>query len=210
MIHIKQHTAERPRLARWPNKSENGMLLEPLFPHFAHDALSKLDVPYTTRIVDLFQPFVSAVKVLDLYKEGQSVKSTFLCDIVESKSSCALSKQSSQIEKLEDFLDVKEEIDWYNFQVCQITFAERISRIAVKLFDELVTTASSHNILRNRYISRCVAQPIPIVQQRVFTKFFSESRQRKPPSTISLIIRKYIRGTTCHSPAQMVGRSIRF
>lgn len=117
MIHIKQHTSERPRLARWPNDREKGMLLEPLFPHFAHNALSKLDVPYTTRIVDLFKGFVSDVKVLDLYKERQSVRSTFLCDIIDSTSACALSKQTSHSEILDDFLDIKEESDWYNFQV---------------------------------------------------------------------------------------------
>jgi hypothetical protein len=117
MIHIEQRTAQLPRLARWPNEIENGMLLEPLFPRFARNALSKLDVPFTNRIVELFKPFVSEVKILDLYKEGKSVRSTFLCDVIKSTSSCSLSLKDGGTETLEDFLDVHEEYDWYNFQV---------------------------------------------------------------------------------------------
>jgi hypothetical protein len=120
MIHLEQRTSELPRLARWPNEFEKGMLLEPLFPRFVRNALSKLDVPFTTRIVELFKPFVSEVKILDLYKEGQSVRSTFLCDVVKSRSSCALSLKDGAAESLEAFLDVPQEIDWYNFQVCEV------------------------------------------------------------------------------------------
>lgn len=119
MIHIEQRTSELPRLARWPNAREKGMLLEPLFPHFAHDALTKLDVPFTTRIVELFKPFVSDVKILDLYKEGQSVRSTFLCDVIKSTLSCALSLKDNATDTLEDFLGTSEENEWYNFQVCE-------------------------------------------------------------------------------------------
>jgi hypothetical protein len=117
MMHLVQRTSELPRLARWPNAYEKGMLLEPLFPHFADDALSRLDVPFTTRIVELFKPFVSDVKILDLYKDGQSVRSTFLCDVVKSISSCDVSRKDNATESLQTFLGTSEENAWYNFQV---------------------------------------------------------------------------------------------
>ena len=53
----------------------------------------RLDVPYTTRIRELYKPYVSDVKVLNMYIKGRSVRTTFLCDMVNATSSCALSKQ---------------------------------------------------------------------------------------------------------------------
>jgi hypothetical protein len=150
--HLQQHSSKPPRLARWPGK-ENGMLLEPLYPHFVHDAIEKLDVPFTDRVLELYRPFVSATKVLNLYATGQSACTSFLCDVLEAaSSSCADSRQQDL--KANDtasnntlrttpalFLDTAADAAWSDFQ----------------LFNELVTTAAARSLIRSKRVTRTAA-----------------------------------------------------
>ena len=94
-VHLQQHSAALPRLARWPAK-EHGMLLEPMFPHFVNDAVHKLDVPDTRRILKLYTPYVSEVKILNLQVPNQSPTTTFLCDLIRAATSCEKSKQQDK------------------------------------------------------------------------------------------------------------------
>lgn len=144
-VHLQQRTSELPRLARWPG-TDNGMILEPMFPHFFKNGAEKLDVPYTTRIRELYKPYVSEVKVLDMYSKGQSVRTTFLCDMVNATSSCSLSKQkdvqdAKEFLEPEAILETQADSKWREFQI----------------YDELVTNAASHGLLRTKFCTRTTA-----------------------------------------------------
>ena len=144
-VHMEQHTAELPRLARWP-RNEGGMYLEPLFPHFIRHAMKKLDVPYTKRVVELYGGFAET-RILDLYAPVQSVRTTLLCDVLKDRPlSCAASHRmdadaGEEANSAAAVLDVEGEYAWSDFQ----------------LFDELVTTAAQRNILRFRHVQRVTA-----------------------------------------------------
>lgn len=150
--HLQQHSSRPPRLARWPDR-ENGMLLEPLFPHFLNNAIEKLDVPFTDRTLALYRPFVSATKILNLYATGQSAITSFVCDVLEMATiSCADSRQQdlkaggSVSDKNPRatpaiVLDTAADAAWSDFQ----------------LFDELVTTAAARTLLRTKFVTRTIA-----------------------------------------------------
>ena len=150
--HLVQHTAAAPRLARWPGDLEHGMLLEPLFPHFAIDPMHKLDIPYTSRMVDLYRPYVSKVKILNLHIPDQSVVTTLLCDVLHTaETSCAASKKndfvvlegnpSAMNNQIHSIMNTSDDMKWYDFQ----------------LYDELVTTAARRGVIRNRRVTRTTA-----------------------------------------------------
>lgn len=145
-VHLVQHTAQLPRLARWP-RNEDGMYLEPLFPHFIRNAMKKLDVPYSKRVVELYGGF-ARTRLLDLYVPDQSVLTTLLCNVLrnDAPASCAESQRLDATLSPEDkaasrVLDLEGEYKWFDFE----------------LFDELVTTAADHNILRFRHVTRRTA-----------------------------------------------------
>jgi hypothetical protein len=147
-VHLQQRSASPPRLARWPGK-ENGMLLEPLFPHFVQNAVQKLDVPYTRRILDLYRPFASATKILNLYVPDQSVVTSFVCDVLEmATASCEASRKQDMTNgtaladpRTTAILDTAADDAWSDFQ----------------LFDELVTTAAARTLLRTKHVTRTAA-----------------------------------------------------
>lgn len=150
--HLVQHTAAAPRLARWPGEMEHGMLLEPLFPHFVIDPMHKIDIPYTPRMVDLYRPYVSKVKILNLHVPDQSVATTFLCDVLHSaQTSCAASKKNDFLvldgnpnaltNQIHTIMNTTDDMKWFDFQ----------------LYDELVTTAAKQGIIRNRRVTRTTA-----------------------------------------------------
>ena len=150
--HLVQHTASSPRLSRWPGDMEHGMLLEPLFPHFVIDAMKKLDVPYTSRMIDLYRPYVSQVKVLNLHVPDQSIATTFLCNVLQTApTSCAASQKddfvvmdsnpSTLTSQIHTIMNTTDDMNWYDFQ----------------LYDELTTTAAKRGVIRNRRVTRTTA-----------------------------------------------------
>lgn len=155
-VHLQQHSASPPRLARWPGNREKGMLLEPLFPHFVRNAVEKLDVPYTPRLVDLYRPYVSQTKILNLYAKDQSVVSSFVCDILDAATTaCAASRkrdtQQTTTATISEqsrmaILDAKADKDWSDKDWSDF-----------QLFDELVTAAADHTVLRTKYVTRSIA-----------------------------------------------------
>lgn len=170
--HKVQRTDSAPRLARWPG-SDKGMVLEPLFPHFVrNNAIDKLDVPYTPRIVQLYQPFVSATRILNLYTPDQSVRTSFVCDILDhAEAACAASKtrderntpgqrpdliaSTSRNALWNDF--TKSDQAWFDFQ----------------LFDELAVVASQHNYIRTKFVSRTTATET--------TQYYVETYRKETP-----------------------------
>jgi hypothetical protein len=143
-VHLEQHSAQPPRLARWPGY-ENGMLLEPLFPHFVQNAAQKLDVPYTYRIQQLYQPFVTEVRILNLHDDWSSMIPSFLCDILPSATqACTTSQQLLDNNKLatnDQLLGVEADLKWYDWQ----------------LYDELVTEAARRMFVRWKHCKRTAA-----------------------------------------------------
>ena len=150
--HLVQHTSAAPRLSRWPGDIEHGMLLEPLFPHFIIDAMHKLDIPYTSRMIDLYRPYVSQVKVLNLHVPDQSIATTLLCNVLHTvPTSCAASKKADFLimdgnpdaltNHYQTIMNTTEDLKWYDFQ----------------LYDELVTTAAKRGVIRNRRVTRTTA-----------------------------------------------------
>jgi hypothetical protein len=151
-VHLVQHSSLAPRLARWPGDREKGMLLEPLFPHFVRNAVEKLDVPYTARTIDLYRPYVSKAKVLNMYTQNQSIASTFLCEVLDSAKTACDASRSDDALKLDKneaalagprtaILNTTGDITWYDFQ----------------LYDELVTTAAERGLVRTKRITRTTA-----------------------------------------------------
>jgi hypothetical protein len=151
-FHLIQHTSSLPRLARWPGDREKGMVLEPLFPNFVRNALQKLDLPYTTRTIDMYRPYVSKTQILNLYVPEQSIATTFLCDVLESASSACVASQSNDLQKVDSnatslvnpkaaILDERDDLKWYDFQ----------------LYDELVTTSAARGLIRTKRITRTTA-----------------------------------------------------
>lgn len=143
-LHLEQHSAQLPRLARWPGY-ENGMLLEPLFPHFVQDAVQKLDVPYTYRIQQLYQPFVVDVRLINIHDDWSSMVPSFLCDVLPSATNaCATSQQLMDTNKLatnDQLLGVDADLKWYDWQ----------------LYDELVNEAAHRMFLRWKHCTRTAA-----------------------------------------------------
>jgi hypothetical protein len=155
-VHLIRH-AGAPRLAKWPGEDEHGMLLEPLFPHFIKDnaVTEKLDVPYTPRLQQLYTPFVQKVKILNFYVPNQSVRTTMVCDVLETATSaCTASRAKDQAQlvnptanktlSLDSRLalwDIKADEEWFNFQ----------------LYDELAVSAASHGWIRTKFVSRPTA-----------------------------------------------------
>jgi hypothetical protein len=150
--HIVQHTSSVPRLARWPGEREHGMLLEPLFPHFVNNAMQKIDIPYTGRIIDMYRPYVSKIKILNLHVPDQSIATTFVCDVLESATTTCTASQKDDYIKIDNdpsvlknpialIMNTTEDTKWYDFQ----------------LYDELATTAMKRGLVRSRRVTRTIA-----------------------------------------------------
>ena len=151
-IHLKQYSSLQPRLARWPGDREKGMVLEPLFPRFVRNAIEKMDIPYTARLIDMYRPYVSKTKIVNMYMQNQSVATTFLCDVLDSATTaCESSKQDDSIKidrnqtalinSRAAILNTTGDMAWYDFQ----------------LYDELVTTAAARGLIRTTRVTRTTA-----------------------------------------------------
>ena len=169
--HLVQHTKLAPRLSRWPGEMEHGMLLEPLFPHFVVNAMHKIDVPYTSRMIDLYRPYVSQVKILNLHVPDQSIATTFLCNVLQTASaSCGASQKddfvvldgnpSAFANQINTIMNTTDDMNWYDFQ----------------LYDELVTTAAKRGLIRNRRVTRTTAT---VTTQYYVEQYLKQGEARK-------------------------------